>query len=458
MNAHDDGVEANLSPLLKELEEGKTSPCYLLYGEEDYLIGDALAKMLDLLLLPESRDLNLFTLDGRENVDFLCDTLATPPLLPGRKVVLLRNTRLFHSRFTLHELIAKIREHLDREPGRAAGDFLQFLQLAGWRLDDFRDDGWRRITDEEWLKTVGENGEGREAWLPRIVEICVSRGADAAATKGDDAERLADFLKRGIPPGNHLILTADTADKRKKLFKVVAECGKIVFFPRPKGDVRQKQVLMAAAAELLAARGKRMTPAAWTALGDKTGFELRTSMGALEQLISYTGERMSIEEADVLKIVEKTKEDTLFALTAALVNRDAVRALRVLQDLLDQGTNHLAILSMIVREVRMLLQAKLFLQSGKLVSYNVRLDYTRFQKTVYPRCKDLAAATSGEDRSGLAAQHPYVIYNALRNAERFTSAALIAALETLLSIDISLKSTGRDPRLALERFLIGFCS
>ena len=73
--------------------------------------------------------------------------------------------------------------------------------------------------------------------------------------------------------------------------------GKIVFFPRPKGDVRQKQVLMAAAAELLAARGKRMTPAAWTVLGDKTGFELRTSMGALEQLISYTGERMSIEEA-----------------------------------------------------------------------------------------------------------------------------------------------------------------
>jgi DNA polymerase-3 subunit delta len=352
-----------------------------------------------------------------------------------------------------------MRESLDREPERAARDFLQFLRLAGWRLDDLRGDGWKRITDEEWLQTVGDTGEGRGAWLPRLIELCVSRGWETGSAKGDDAEQLADFLGGGgIAPCNHLILTTDAADKRKKLFKIVAERGEILFFPRPRGDERKRQVLVAAAAKLLAAHGKKMTPAAWTALGEKTGFELRTSMGALEKLISYTGGRPSIEETDVTQVVEKTKEDTIFELTGALVSREAGRCLRVLQDLLDQGVNHLAIISMIVREVRLLHQAKLFLGSGKLPPFNDRIDYARFQKTIYPLCKELAATTSGEDRSGLAAQHPYVIYNVLRHADRFTSSFLVASLAELLKIDISLKTTGRDPRLALERFVIDFCA
>ena len=458
MDLQADAAERTLSLVLRDIGKGNVAPCYLLYGEEEFLITEALEKITALLLPPGSRDLNLFGIDGDDNLDFLFDTLIMPPLLPGRKIVLAKNTRLLHSRQTLPELIEKIRERLDREPGRAAGDFLHVMRIAGWRLDDLKDEGWKKFTDEQWRETTGESGEGRETWLPRVVEICVRQGLDAEKAR-DDADRLGDLLISGLPVSNHLILTSDAVDKRKKLFKIISERGAALSFPRLKGEARQRQALMGIANDLLAARGKRMTTAAWSALGEKTGFNLRSSMGAVEKLITYTGEKTTIEESDVGEVVGKTKDDILFDLTGALVGRDAVKALLILKNLLDQGVNHLVILTMIIREVRLLLQAGLFLRSGILGSYHSQMDFNEFQRSAYPAIRAWKDTAGAEEGGGnLATQHPYVVFNALRNAERFHSRVLKGALEDLLAIDLAIKTSSRDPRLLLERFLVDFCA
>jgi hypothetical protein len=68
--------------------------------------------------------------------------------------------------------------------------------------------------------------------------------------------------------------------------------------------------------------------------------------------------------------------------------------------------------------------------------------------------------TSGVKREGLIfAQHPYSVYNALRNCVRFTTARLIALTEELLNLERSLKTSGTsNPRLLLENFLIKSCN
>ena len=446
-----------LPKILTGIKQGDIAPCYLLYGEEEYLIQEALHKIVDLLLPPADRELNLFSLEGgQEDIDAICRSLLTVPLLPGRKIVAIRNTTLFQSKKILSGLIQRIRERLDNNPQQAAGDFRQFLKLTGWKLSDFQEGSWKRISASEWQKMVeGDSGEDREQWLPKVVEICGESGLEAASS-GDNLDGLSKVLAAGLPEGNHLILTATAVDKRKQIFKQISTLGKVLYFPQAKNEAKQKILLLEAAQEFLVQRGKKLTPAAWEAIGAKTGFELRESMVALEKLSVYTGDATTIEVRDVEAAIGKTREDTVFALTAALVEKKLPQALAILKDLLEQGIHHLVIMKMLTREIRLLLYAQLLLKSGKLTSYKPGMDYNRFQASTYPAIK----AMGGKEKEGLGSlcgQHPYAVYRMLKNAGLFPYEVLIGHLEYLADMDLALRSTGRDPRLMMERFLAKVC-
>ena len=57
-----------MEKIFANLKKGIIAPCYLLYGEEEYLINETLQKILDLIIPPADRDFGLFFLDG-ENAD-----------------------------------------------------------------------------------------------------------------------------------------------------------------------------------------------------------------------------------------------------------------------------------------------------------------------------------------------------------------------------------------------------
>lgn len=434
--------------ILAEIRKGRIAPCYLLCGEEEYLLRDALEKIIEIIIPASDRDMNLFVLDG-DTVDMgrLCESLLTPPLIPGRKVIVVRNTRIFHSRKTLPAVIQKIRDHAKTNPARAAADFMLFLRMTGWTLDDLKDGGWQKISEEQWRQAVqGDEGQDRETWLPVMAAFCATHRLEAVPSD-EGADRLETVLKSGIPEGNHLILTADAADKRKKLFKTLGEVGKILEYSSVKGDKKQGR-LIENARELLAAKGKKMAPRAWLALGKKTGFDLRASMAALEKLIIFTGDSPTIDEADIEAAIGKTREETVFNLTAALAEKNLPAGLAILGDLLDRGDHPVMILAMLAREIRTLFQARLLMETGARIAFKAGMDYGAFQKTLFPAVKE---------RLGPATPHPYVIYQALGHAGRFSRESLIRHLETLVELDLALKSTGKDARLMLERFLIQVC-
>jgi len=51
-----------MEKIFANLKKGVVAPCYLLYGEEEYLVNENLNKMLDLLVPQSDRDLSLFFL------------------------------------------------------------------------------------------------------------------------------------------------------------------------------------------------------------------------------------------------------------------------------------------------------------------------------------------------------------------------------------------------------------
>jgi DNA polymerase-3 subunit delta len=275
---------------------------------------------------------------------------------------------------------------------------------------------------------------------------------------GDDlSEQFEKFLAGGLPAGNCLILTAEAVDKRKKIFKVIDKTGVILHFGAIKGEAATRQTLKSEARKLLDGCGKSLTSGAWAALGKKTGFQLRPSLNELQKLIVFAGEKAVIGEEDVEAVVGKTKEDRVFDLTNALSEKNAPAALLALQALLDQGELPLMILSMVSREIRLLLQASILVQSGKLPPLMPGMEFPSFQKNVYPAVSAMAQGMARKEDL-LVGKHPYVIYNALRHCRRFSYPALIGYLEELLEMDRAMKSSTTDPQLLLERFLIKACA
>ncbi len=447
-----------MEKIFADLKKDIIAPCYLLYGEEEYLINETLNKILDIILPDGSRDFSLFYLDGENtDIDSLMENILTPSLLGDRKVVVVQNTTIFQSRENLAKLIQKIRGSIDEQPAKAAKYFLTFLEIAGFSLEDLQNNGWQKITDDEWSRIVkGDAGEEREKWLPRILEICSDSGLSEASGT-DKIERLEEIFKSGLPAGNCLILTAEDVDKRKKLYKIVAEAGVVHHFGAVKSETAKKETLQRQAQRLLESQGKKLSPAAWVALGRKTGFDLRRSMSELEKLISYVGDKALIDKDDVEEAVGRTKEDNIFALTTALSEKNQLAALDALKNLLDQGTHHLMILTMMIREIRFLLQARILVDSGKLPKFTSSMEYGWFQKVLYPAVGELSNPSAR--REGLIfSQHPFVVYNALRNCIRFNNDRLIRFLDDLLELDRAFKTSASSPQLLLEMFLIKACA
>jgi len=439
-----------------DIRKGVIAPCYLLYGDEDYLIGETLRGMIDLMLPEGDRSLNLVYMDGgNEDMDRLLETLLTPPLIPGRKIVVLRDSHLLSSKQSASDLIRKIRDNLNRDPRKAARDFMAFLRLTDWKLDDFKNEKWKTIGEDQWEKIAGGDEPGdRDKWIPVVLDFCEKEGlSDKEIPYGE--EELIRVLSSDLPEGNCLIITAVAVDKRKRLYRVLAERGIILHFGRSRGEEKLRDRMFETVQDFLRRQGRSIDPEAIMVLGRKTGFDLRKSMTELEKIIAYIGERRRVEVADVEEIAGKTKEDSVFELTAAITERNKEKAFSVLRDLLEQGVHPLVVLSMITREMRFLLHASLLIATGGFDRFDPRMDFSRFQQTVLPALKEWA--TAGGNGIELTSHHPYVVYNAFRFSGRFSGNELIRNLEALLEADLALKTTGQDPRIVMERLIIQIC-
>ena len=441
---------------LASIEKGHFCPVYLLYGDEEFLIERTLEQMTSAILGDADRTLNLFPLvGGPDETGEICSALVLPPLFSGRKVVVVRDTHLFHSQQTIPSLVKNIRSKMEKYPSQAVASFLFLLGMVDWTLEDLKDGAWKNIGEEEWERLLGDEGKDRERWIPDMVELCVVRGCDLVAAKRSNENTLEGLLSR-IPPENHLILVAETVDRRKKLFKIISRVGAVLHFPREKAEQKQKERIMAEARHVLSSAGKKMTPGAWDALGNKTGLQLRDSVQAVEKLIVFSGESAVIHEDDVEEAVGKFREEDVFQLIATMTEKDLAASLEVLRVLVLQGVPYLMIFAVIGREIRHLYHAKYLIRHGMFKGFRHDMDYGEFQRRIMSVLKE-QLAQSGKKELGLIGQHPYAIYQTLKRAARFREEDLLAYLSNLLEMDILIKSTGRNESLLLERFLITVC-
>jgi DNA polymerase-3 subunit delta len=234
-----------------------------------------------------------------------------------------------------------------------------------------------------------------------------------------------------IPSSTALVLIEDrilTGDKEREKGKVhwlerwALEHKERVYmrsFRAPKGAEMVKRIQEGAKKT-----GGQITPEAAMLLASLVDNDPRLADQEIEKLLAYVNYQRPIEYDDVEAVTADTGQGDIFTLVDALGSRDGQKAMGMLQRLLEYQ-DYYSIFGMIVRQFRLLIQARESLDNGK-------------QKAEIQRELRL---------------HPYVAEKLLGQARRFALPELELVYHRLVELDEAVKTSQMPERLALETFV-----
>jgi DNA polymerase-3 subunit delta len=302
------------------------------------------------------------------------------------------------------------------------------------------------LDSDGMLSTNTEVLDGREASPEQVMAICDTmpflsahrlvvvegllkrfdsperprRGARAAGRESTEAlERwlaLAEYAQR-MPSTATLVLVDEELLPGNPLLKAISSAGQVREFRPLRAGAVLKWIL-----ERVQNQGMDISPAAARLLSDLVGDNLRVLASELDKLTAYAQGRR-IEGRDVQALVSETREIKIFAVVDAIVERRAGVALRLLRRLMREGTQGGYILAMVVRQYRLIIQAK------EMMTAN------------------LPAREMGQ-RLGIASE--FVLRRILDQAQRYSLSRLKAAYRRLLEADVGVKRGHYDEETALE--------
>ena len=231
-------------------------------------------------------------------------------------------------------------------------------------------------------------------------------------------------LPDNMPPTSDLVFMEGQLQANNPVLKNVKAVAEVKEFGKmTANDLRgwvQKRVMD---------RNGSITTNAVQLLVDMIGMDLWALASEVEKLLLYaTGRTIEIE--DVEEMVGFVKEVSIFTVVDAVLEGNRTVAMRNLTKLLEGEATVPYVLSMLGRQVRMLLLAKELIQEK---------------------------VPQGElgDRLGINSQYP--LRKTLEQARRFTPQSLRALHTGLLNTDVAIKTGAQGERLALEFLVAEMC-
>ena len=305
----------------------------------------------------------------------------------------------------------------------------------------------------EALQTLPFFGGGKVVWF----KDCNFLDDDRTAKAKDVAEGLSELaaeLKSFRWDGVRLLVSAGKVDKRKTFYKTLEKLGSVEHFAALSLDDRnwadQAEDL---AYKKLKALKKEISSEALAQLVANVGPHAAQLNSEVEKLAAYVGTRADIELADVNAIVTRNKQARAFALADALGDRDLPRLLKTLDEELWEirlgvdRKSEIGLLYGLITKVRVMIFLQEMLKAGWLKADG---DYNRFKAQLE---RVPADALPEDKRINPLAMNPYVLFRALPQAKRYSSAELIRAMDLLLQCNMKLVSSQLDESLVLQQTL-----
>lgn len=246
----------------------------------------------------------------------------------------------------------------------------------------------------------------------------------APASLKEFRDGLADYLPN-VPPTTALVFVEHRVlPENNRFLRLVARSDGVGYRRRcdpPPGDKLPGWIMKRAKA-----CGGEFTPAAAQALAAAAGDDTRLLDSEIEKLLAYVDRARPVELPDVETLTPYAGEVRIFDMVDAMGERQGRAAVQLLHRLLDQpGQYPLAIFAMIIRQFRLLLQARELLAEGA-------------SPAAIARALSLL---------------PFVAAKIAEQCRKFSLDELDAIFRRLLDIDLAIKGSRIDSGLALETFV-----
>jgi DNA polymerase III subunit delta len=231
------------------------------------------------------------------------------------------------------------------------------------------------------------------------------------------------YLKKQTdsPDENYLLFWQEgSPDKRSALYKKLSTYKYVNEF-EPLNNFK----LIAWAKSEIDKLGGKITPPALNLLTANVGNNLWQLSSEINKLVNYKSGQNIIEQ-DIEIMTRGKIDENIFNLTDAIANKQPDRAIKLLHGQLAQGVNEQYLLTMILRQFRILLQLK------SLVELN----------------------SSASDINKTTGLHPFVIKKSLPLLSKYSLAELKKIFNNLIKLDLDMKSSSIDKKTFLNLFII----
>ncbi|MCL2199081.1 MAG: DNA polymerase III subunit delta [Defluviitaleaceae bacterium] len=239
-----------------------------------------------------------------------------------------------------------------------------------------------------------------------------------AAGRKDDSEKIADYLEK-IPPDTVLLFIETEIDRRIRSYKKAAELGAAIdCAPLSPPNLTKWLTRLF--------KNKTINGATINHIIRTCGNNMTTLNNEATKLQHYCANKPDITITDVNAICTPTLESKIFDLTKAMGAGRTGDALKMYNDMLTLKESPIMILTMIIRQLRIILLCKCHAEKH---TPNIQI----------------ARELNIRD---------FVVSEALLHGKRFTKQSLIAALESCQSTDIKIKTGLISPELGVEILLV----
>jgi DNA polymerase-3 subunit delta len=248
-------------------------------------------------------------------------------------------------------------------------------------------------------------------------------GVEKWDRKGDtNLDDLATYASDPAP-FSVLVVAAPKVNGSRKLVKLAKKSGFLVTC-----DALSRRELPGWVSRRAKAMGHPLERGLADAIAELAGPDLSTVVDALERLSLYVGEGKPIDEAALVAVVTRVRQETVWALVDALAVRDLGKALAALGDVYsrDEGPR---LLGAIAWRVRQLLKFESALRAGR----------------------------SGKDAAKAAGVAPFKARELERTVRRLPAGVLERWLLLLAEADLALKGSKRAGSEVIASMLVDMC-
>lgn len=252
-----------------------------------------------------------------------------------------------------------------------------------------------------------------------------SVAAEASGSKQQLLDQLAAYLPH-LPPTTRLVFVEnETLPDSHPILEVARAEGK-----HRRAWVRQYRLprerdLPGWIRQRAEEKGGGISSEAVSMLAGLVGTDLRLLDQEIEKLLLYADDRQ-VTSDDVQALVSHARETSIFDLVDCVGRRQTDRALQLLHRLLEDGEAPLYLLTMLARQIRILIQVAELQERGLT------------PKEVARRLK----------------LHPYVVEKGLAQARNFDLVQLESAHERLVKTDWAIKTGEAEDVLALDMLVV----